>query len=604
MLKRLFCFNYSSNISLILISLMFLLPFINIYHQLPIISFYTEWVAGILGLTAIAPMLLTAPRPNIQIPQISLIFLVLAAVLGLQWILGMLHSAQYTLLMLSYLIWAFLLTLLGSHLRRELGWNKLVCTLAFFLVIAGIINGGILILQIVTRTGGVIPFLPYLPSFGPFAQENHFADFTALAIASLIYLYVKGRFSTTFSVLMLVWLLFMLAVSGSRSSWLYLIATVILAFVMQAKSIRQNRNSPATRNLLYMCLATLPAFALIHLFTNYIAPDALFNLTTDRIVNGINIDTPSARLQIWHDSLRLSWQSPWLGIGAGNINAESFLLLDTPSAMAFNSAFEHAHNLFLHLLTEMGIGVFLITLTCLIIWLRKFKWYDLNLETWWLITLLAILGIHSMLEYPLWYAYFLGVAAILLGAGEEKIITINIPATSDKLITKFTRCSLAIILMLGTLNLGTMLAAHIKLEHAIYQPLNTDTTKQKKELDWIYRYTLLSPYAELMYAVSMDMERNDIDYQIALNQSAIDFRPFSKICYQQVALLKLKGDDINAKKLLKRTLMVYPANAAKIVESMPTLYRRAFLQVLTEVNPALSAEIMTHAAEHRKSGIQ
>jgi O-antigen ligase len=152
-------------------------------------------------------------------------------------------------------------------------------------------------------------------------------------------------------------------------------------------------------------------------FTNYVAPDGLFNLTTDRIVNGINIDTPSARLQIWYDSLRLFWQSPWLGIGAGKMNAESFLLLDTPSAMAYKSIFEHAHNLFLHLLTEMGIGAFLITLTCMAIWFRRFKWYDLNLETWWLITLLTILGIHSMLEYPLWYAYFLGVASILLGAG-------------------------------------------------------------------------------------------------------------------------------------------------------------------------------------------
>jgi O-antigen ligase len=577
--------------SLILISLMFLLPFINMYHQLPITSFYTEWIAGALGLAALAPMLGTATWSSIRIPQISLVFLGLAIILGVQSIMGMLHSAQYALLMLSYLIWACFLTLVGSHLRREIGWNKLASTLALFLVVAGIINGGIVVLQIVTRTGGAISFLPYLPSYGPFAQENHFADFTALAITSLIYLYVKGRFSTTFSTLLLFWFLFMLAISGSRSSWVYLIATVILAFSTQANSIKQNRSSEATRKLLYMSLATLPAFVLIHFFTHYVAPDGLFNLTTDRIVNAVNIDTPSARIQLWYDSLRLFWQSPWLGIGAGKMNAESFLLLDTTTAMASKRIFEHSHNLFLNLLTEMGIAAFLITLTCLVIWIRKFKWRDLNLETWWLITLLTILGIHSMLEYPLWYAYFLGVAAILLGAGDEKMITINVTQISSKLIFRLIRGGLAIALLLGALNLGTMLIAHIKLTNSIHQYVNTDTNKQKEELDWVYRYTLLSPYAELMYAVSMVMDHNDIDRQIALNESALDFRPFSKIAYQQVVLLKLKGDDLNAKKLLTRTLMVYPANLKGIVESMPAQYRKQFLDVLTEVNPALSNEI-------------
>lgn len=580
--------------SLLFISLMFLLPFINMYHQLPIPSFYSEWIAGALGLAAVAPILSTTIRSEIRIPQISLVFLALTVILGVQWAVGMLHSAPYGLLIASYLIWAFLLTLVGSHLRQELGWYKLVNSLAFFLVVAGIISGGIVVLQIVMRTGGAIPFMPYLESYGAISQPNHFADFTALAIASLIYLYIKGRFSTAFFTLMLAWFLLMLAASGSRSSWLYLIATTILALVMQVKSMQQNRNSASTRNLVYICLATLPAFALIHLFTNYVAPDGLFNLSTDRIVNGINIDTPSARLQIWYDSLRLFWQSPWLGIGAGEINIASFLLLDYPSAMAYKSIFEHAHNLFLHLLTEMGIGAFLIVLACLAIWVYKFKWRELNPETWWLISLLAILGIHSMLEYPLWYAYFLGIAAILLGAGDEKFITINTSKIPKKLIERLTHGGLAIALLLGALNLGTMLIGHMKVENSIYQSATADANQQKEELDWVYRYTLLSPYAELMYAVSMVPDQNDIDHQFALNQSAMNFRPFSKIAYQQVVLLKLKGDDLNARKLLKRTLMVYPANLKGIVKSMPPQYRKEFLEVLTEVNPALSNQFVAN----------
>lgn len=592
MLKRILSSSNPANISLIFIGLMFLLPAVNMLHKVPITSFYSEWIAGTLGLAALIPMLSKTTWSNMHISQVSLVFLGLAAILGIQWGSGMLHSTQYALLALSYLSWGFLLTLLGGYLRRQLGWDKLAHTLAFFLVTAGIIDGGMMVLQIVTRTGGFIPFMPHLPSFGPFSQANHFADFTALATASLIYLYAKGRFSTTFFTLILVWFLLMLAVSGSRSSWLYLSAIASVAVVTQINAIKQHKNSTTTRTLLYACLATLPLFALIHVFTHHLAPAGLFVLTSDRIVNGINIYTPSARIQIWHDSLRLFWESPWLGIGAGNINYASFLLLDNPAAMSFKSIFEHAHNLFLHMLTEMGIGAFLIVLTGLAIWLRKFQWRELNPETWWLISLLAILGIHSMLEYPLWYAYFLGITAILLGAGDKKIITINIPSASNKLIIKFVRSGLMIVLFLGVVNLGTMLIAHISLTDAIYQSAKKDENALRKELDWVGHYTLLSPYAELLHAVTMKIDRNDISRQIALNQSAISFRPFSKICYQQVVLLKLSGDDINAKKLLKRTLIVYPANAAIVAKSMPAEYRNVLLSVLNEVDPALSAKIL------------
>jgi hypothetical protein len=88
-----------------------------------------------------------------------------------------------------------------------------------------------------------------------------------------------------------------------------------------------------------------------------------------------------------------------------------------------------------------------------------------------------------------------------------------------------------------------------------------------------------------MYALSMVVDRNDIDHQILLNQSAIRFRPLRKIAYQHVLLLKLKGDVTNARKLLSRTLIVYPYNAKYLELYIPLQYRQEFLDVLSEVNP-------------------
>ncbi|MDO9365571.1 MAG: hypothetical protein Q7T58_04385, partial [Methylotenera sp.] len=129
------------------IGLMFLLPFVVLYHRLPIPSFYGEWIAATLGLAAMLPLLHKASWQSFQVPKIALIFLGLAAIISMQWMLGMLHSNQYALLILSYVVWAFFLVILGGYLRRELGWEKVAITLAWFIVIGGLINVGIVGLQ-------------------------------------------------------------------------------------------------------------------------------------------------------------------------------------------------------------------------------------------------------------------------------------------------------------------------------------------------------------------------------------------------------------------------------------------------------------------------
>jgi O-antigen ligase len=66
------------------------------------------------------------------------------------------------------------------------------------------------------------------------AQPNHFANYTALALFSLIYLFAAGRLRETGAVLLAAPLLFVLGLSGSRSAWLYLAAAFVLAALMRA----------------------------------------------------------------------------------------------------------------------------------------------------------------------------------------------------------------------------------------------------------------------------------------------------------------------------------------------------------------------------------
>ena len=47
---------------------------------------------------------------------------------------------------------------------------------------------------------------------------------------------------------------------------------------------------------------------------------------------------------------------------------------------------------------------------------------------WWMWAAALVLAVHSMLEYPLWYTFFLGFAAVVLGMGEARTIKLPVPA--------------------------------------------------------------------------------------------------------------------------------------------------------------------------------
>ncbi len=586
MLSRVFSASNVINVSLIFLGLMFFLPFINMSHNQPITTFYSEWLAGLLGLIAILPLLHSAywhtkdsllQQAALVIPQVSLIFIGLAVILFVQWALGMLHSNRYALSVFSYFIWAFLLIVLGSYLRRELGLQKLVNALAWGLLAASVTNIGIVVLQFVGRTGGAIHFLPSLTSYGALSQPNHFANFCALAIASLIYLYAKGRFSLSFFSLLLVLMMFMLSFSGSRSGWLYLTALTILIAMMYSSAAKQGAVTDRTRHIWRAGLLLIPLFILVQLFIFFVTPNALVNLPTERLVDGVTAYTPSARLQFWYDSLRLFLQSPWLGVGVGKFFTSTFLLVDSPTTMASHRAFEHAHNLFLHVLAEMGIGGFLIVVTGLLAWISAFKWRELSIEKWWLISLLSVIGIHSMLEYPLWLSFFLGVAAVLLGAGDEKNITIG---TSTQ-VRKFIRSGLIIVWVLGLINVTTLFIANVKLEKWV-QKMGYENVNDSAQLSWVQQYSLLLPQANLMQAMSMDISSTPIDEAIAINQSAMQFNPMRRVVYQHALLLDIQGNRKEAVAQLNRALIAFPGQFETALNHVPSEYKQQFLDLYVE----------------------
>lgn len=129
-------------------------------------------------------------------------------------------------------------------------------------------------------------------------------------------------------------------------------------------------------------------------------------------------DLSSSRFAIWANTWELIKQNPWFGVGWGEFNFAWSLTPFPGRPVAF---FDHTHNLPLQLLVELGIplGTLVLALLAWALWkafvaCRTASAADsLTVRAAFIMVLMMV--VHSMLEYPLWYAYFLLPTAFALG---------------------------------------------------------------------------------------------------------------------------------------------------------------------------------------------
>jgi O-antigen ligase len=130
------------------------------------------------------------------------------------------------------------------------------------------------------------------------------------------------------------------------------------------------------------------------------------------------VDISNARFSIWSNALALIAEQPWFGVGFGNFN---FAWTLTPFPDRNPQFFDHAHNLPLHLAVELGVPLALLVIGLLLwgLWLAFVRSRSVpgpeGIARRACFVMVLMMGWHSMLEYPLWYAYFLLPTAFMWG---------------------------------------------------------------------------------------------------------------------------------------------------------------------------------------------
>jgi O-antigen ligase len=233
---------------------------------------------------------------------------------------------------------------------------------------------------------------------GNLRQPNHLSSlllFSAVAVVALLELRrLRARWAVPLFALLVVAVVW----TASRTG---LVGVVLLALW----GLADRRLSPRARALLIAAPLVYAAA--------WIAMAGWARATAHAFGGSARLaetDISASRFGIWSNTLKLIAENPGFGVGFGEFNFAWTLTPFPGRPVAF---FDHTHNVVLQLAVEIGLVGGAIVVGLLVVALVRGgvrAWRaegDGGSARRAALMMVLMIGLHSQLEYPLWYAYFL-----------------------------------------------------------------------------------------------------------------------------------------------------------------------------------------------------
>jgi O-antigen ligase len=371
-------------------------------HVPPWSGFHSDaWAAIVLGLVA-AYVLVKSPG-EAEWHGVTLLAVAMIAVVVLQYATGLIHSLGVAWINMAYLLGLLVALLAGSAWERA---SRLQC--------ADLLFGAAVVGAVLSVALQIHQWL-HLEAFGPWilrssgsrhyanmVQPNQLASLLLLGVLGCAWLNRRGWLHRYVAVFFAMCLLFGVALTESRTGWVN-VALIGLALVAW-------RQLPGLGRLPSVGLGLVVFFAVCVL--------ALPTLNQLLGASGIPVELRSmgdnARVKLWTTLIEAASLRPWFGFGWGQVGNAQFLM--NVEQMFDGATLQNAHNLPLDLVLWMGIplGVTVVALLAWWGWVAIRRVRDVFQVL--MLLFLCVLVVHSMLEYPLQYAYFLLPAGLILGA--------------------------------------------------------------------------------------------------------------------------------------------------------------------------------------------
>ena len=404
------------------------LPWLNPFASSPstaVIPLLVSWMMAACALLAVVELPLVKTRWT-WTERVVCGVLVLWLAASLMWVPQVVDRALTAGLVAS-LMCVWLMAAVG---RRAAVDEPLLHWLVVGLLTAAVISAVLGMLQYLGLARELSPWVNQPlkgDAFANLRQRNQFASLTSLGLVALLgwlAARAKAQSMTTRCWLIAVVLLNVLAAGVACSvSRTGAVQWVLVGVLMAAWSWRSAKQEPRFgTGLAWLAISAPLLVAVWSVLMPWLALQTTGEWGASMIlrVTGQAQDYAACggRRVLWSNVLAMLAQHPWLGWGWGETDYAHFMT--GYSSMRFCDMLDNAHDFPLHLALEFGVPFAVAVMTLIGLWvLRRTPWrehHPWRVMAWCLI---LVLGLHSLLEYPLWYGPFqmtLGFAIGLLWA--------------------------------------------------------------------------------------------------------------------------------------------------------------------------------------------
>ena len=380
-------------------------------HYRPWVTFHSELLAC-LGLLALLFAMFSRSKDDVAVPVVCGWMIAVATLAWVQYGFGLVLFAGDALLISLYMFCASGAVLVGYFFRKqdELRSKHALLGIMCCVWVAAMISAALGMVQWlrVQHILGVYILQADLGdrAMGNLGQANQLATLLLMGVAAYTYAFEKSLFGKVIFYIGVGFLTIGLILTQSRSGLLSVL--VMAGFVLWMRHAYPARISAAM----------VSSWAGLFLIGSALLPLTTELLLLDGVRSVADSGPISERVRMWQQIGYAIAESPWFGYGWNQIPAAHAV-----GALAFPSSitYTNSHSLIFDMIAWNGLPIGLVLLAAICYWfwvrIRTIKSADDLLA----MVCLLPLAVHSLVEFPFVYTYFLVVAGLMVGVLEGGI---------------------------------------------------------------------------------------------------------------------------------------------------------------------------------------